>query len=56
MPILLVVFVALFPFTSQIGHVGQVMQVMGLAVAFTGIAIAAVNDLRESTATREAFS
>lgn len=53
--ILLVVFVGLFPFVSQIGRVGQVMQVMGLAVAFTGIAIAAVNDLRNNTVTREAF-
>lgn len=42
-PVLLVVFVALFPFSAQIGKVGQVAQVMGLAVAFTGIAIAAVN-------------
>jgi hypothetical protein len=44
-PVLLVVFVALFPFSAQIGRVGQVAQVMGLAVAFTGIAIAAVNQV-----------
>ena len=44
-PILLLVFVAMFPFSAQIGKVGQVVQVMGLAVAFTGIAIAAVNQV-----------
>lgn len=44
-PILLVVFVALFPVSAHIGKVGQVLQVMGLAVAFTGVAIAAVNQV-----------
>jgi hypothetical protein len=46
-PVLLVLFVALFPFSEQIGRVGQVLQVMGLAVAFTGIAITAVNQVHE---------
>lgn len=49
-PILLIVFVGMFPFTQQIGRVGQVLQVMGLAVAFTGIAIAAVNQVHERVA------
>jgi hypothetical protein len=46
-PVLLVVFVALFPVSAQIGKVGQVLQVMGLAVAFTGVAIAAVNQVHD---------
>ena len=50
---LLVVFVALFPVSSMIGRVGQVMQVMGLAIAFTGVAIAAVNQVHEQIAVRE---
>ena len=52
-PTLLVVFVALFPFSAQLGRVGQVVQVMGLAVAFTGVAIAAVNQVQTSLAVRE---
>lgn len=42
-PVLLIVFVALFPFSSQLGRVGMAVQVLALAVAFTGIAIAAVS-------------
>ena len=52
-PGLLVVFVVLFPFASQIGRVGQVMQVMALAVAFTGVAIAAVNQVNRVVASRQ---
>lgn len=52
-PGLLVVFVLLFPFTGQIGRVGQVMQVMALAVAFTGVAIAAVNQVNRVVASRQ---
>lgn len=51
-PLLLVAFVAMFPFVAQIGKIGQVLQVMGLAVAFTGIAIAAVNDVHDRVAAR----
>jgi hypothetical protein len=43
--ILIVVFVALFPFSAHLGKVGQLLQLMCLAVAFTGIAIAAVNEV-----------
>jgi hypothetical protein len=42
-PILLMVFVASFPLTDQVGRVGQVLQVMALAFAFTGIAMEAVH-------------
>ena len=52
-PGLLVVFVVLFPFAGQIGRVGQVMQVMALAVAFTGVAIAAVNQVNRVVASRQ---
>lgn len=41
-PGLLVVFVVLLPFSSHLGRVGMALQVMTLAVAFTGIAMAAV--------------
>ncbi len=41
-PIVLVLFVASFPFASELGRVAQIVQVMALAVAFTGIAISAV--------------
>ncbi len=52
-PGLLVVFVLLFPFAGQIGRVGQVLQVMALAVAFTGVAIAAVNQVNRTVASRQ---
>ena len=52
-PGLLVIFVVLFPFAGQIGRVGQVMQVMALAVAFTGVAIAAVNQVNRVVASRQ---
>lgn len=52
-PVLLVIFVALFPFSAQIGKVGQVAQVMGLAVAFTGVAIAAVNQVHVKVAVEQ---
>lgn len=52
-PVLLLVFVGLFPFSAQIGKVGQVAQVMGLAVAFTGIAIAAVNQVHTKIAVQQ---
>ncbi len=42
-PILLVVFVASFPLADRLGRVGQVLQVMALAFAFTGIAMEAVH-------------
>jgi hypothetical protein len=42
-PILLLGFVAVFPVTEYMGRVGQVAQVMALAFAFTGIAMAAVH-------------
>lgn len=52
-PVLLVVFVLMFPVSTQIGRVGQVLQVMGLAVAFTGVAIAAVNEVHLRMAARQ---
>ena len=42
-PALLVAFCAMFPFASHIGRVGTAAQVLALAVAFTGIAMAAVS-------------
>ena len=52
-PVLLVVFVALFPVSEQLGRVGQVLQVLALAVAFTGVAIASVNQVHERIVVRE---
>jgi hypothetical protein len=43
-PALLVLFVALLPLSSQLGRIGSALQVFALAVAFTGIAVAAVSD------------
>lgn len=43
-PLLLVFFVAVLPVSSRLGTVGSALQVLALAVAFTGIAIAAVSD------------
>ncbi len=43
-PALLVLFVAVLPLSSHLGRVGSALQVLALAVAFTGIAIAAVSD------------
>ena len=41
-PALLVLFVAMLPFSTHLGRVGQAVQVMALAVALTGVAMAAV--------------
>ncbi len=43
-PLLLVLFVAVLPVSSALGRVGSALQVLALAVAFTGIAVAAVSD------------
>jgi hypothetical protein len=43
-PVLLLVFVAMLPFSSVIGRVGTAAQIMCLAVAFTGIAMTAVSE------------
>jgi hypothetical protein len=43
-PVLLVLFVAVMPISSQFGRVGSALQVLTLAIAFTGIAIASVSD------------
>lgn len=41
---LLVLFVVALPFAQHLGRVGSALQVLALAVAFTGIATAAVSD------------
>jgi hypothetical protein len=41
---LLLVFVVALPFAQYLGRVGSAVQVMALAVAFTGVAVAAVSD------------
>ena len=41
-PWLLVAFVALLPFSGSLGRIGTAAQVLALAVAFTGVAMAAV--------------
>lgn len=51
-PLLMIAFVALLPFASHIGRVGNAVQVMALAVAFTGIAMAAVSDERRDLLVR----
>ena len=55
-PALLLLFVALAPFASEIGRVGVAVQVLAMAVAFTGIAMAAVTgDTQRSLTTQPAF-
>jgi hypothetical protein len=43
-PLMLLAFVVLLPFGEQLGRVGGAVQVLLLAIAFTGIAMAAVTD------------
>jgi hypothetical protein len=52
-PALLAVFVVLLPLSSQLGRVGMALQVMVLAVAFTGIAMAAVTGEQARSLTRQ---
>jgi hypothetical protein len=42
-PALMLVFVVMLPFGSHLGRVGAALQALALAVAFTGIAMAAVS-------------
>jgi hypothetical protein len=53
-PTVLVLFVAMLPVSGQLGRVGMAVQVMGLAVAFTGIAMAAVSDEEQQRAVAQA--
>lgn len=43
-PTVLLLFVAMLPVSGHLGRVGMAVQVMGLAIAFTGVAMAAVSD------------
>ncbi len=52
-PALLVVFVALLPFSTDLGRVGGAIQVMALAVAFTGMAMAAVTGEHQRELSRQ---
>lgn len=55
-PIVMVVYVLTLPLGSHIGRVGDAIQIMALAVAFTGIAISAVSsDHRRELATDSVF-
>jgi hypothetical protein len=49
-PSLLLVFVAMLPIVGHLGRVGMAVQVMALAVGFTGIAMAAVTDQEQNRA------
>jgi len=52
-PALLVVFVAMLPFSTELGRVGGAIQVMALAVAFTGMAMAAVTGEHQRALSRQ---
>jgi hypothetical protein len=52
-PALLIVFVAMLPFASNLGRIGMAVQVLALAVAFTGIATAAVSGDQQRGLTRQ---
>ena len=51
-PVVLVVFVVMLPVAPQLGRVGTAVQVMLLAVAFTGIAMTAVSTVHTTTLAR----
>jgi hypothetical protein len=53
-PVVLVVFVAMLPFASELGRIGSTVQALLLAVAFTGIAIAAVQAAAQRSAEPDA--
>jgi len=52
-PIVLLVVVGWLPFVSMVGHVGQVLQVLLLAVAFTQIATSVVRGAWGMTTPRQ---
>lgn len=52
-PALMLAFVVLLPFSSSLGRVGMALEVMGLAVAFTGIAMAAVSGTQPRALARQ---
>jgi hypothetical protein len=55
-PGLLIVFVAMLPVAPHLGRVGMAAQTLALAVAFTGIAMAAVSgDSVRSLTSQPAF-
>lgn len=55
-PVLLVVFVVMLPVAAQLGRVGSAVQVLLLAVAFTGMAMTTVTAVHQSAlARRPAF-
>jgi hypothetical protein len=45
--------VAMLPFASNLGRIGMAVQVLALAVAFTGIATAAVSGDQQRGLTRQ---
>jgi hypothetical protein len=51
-PLLLVVFVAMLPVAAHLGRVGAAVQVLLLAVGFTGVAMAAVTTVHEAARAR----
>jgi hypothetical protein len=51
-PLVLLAFVLAGPFSTSVGRVGAAVQVMALAVAFTGVAMTAVSDERQEALTR----
>lgn len=53
-PVLILVYLVAAPFASQVGRVGQTVQLMLLAVAFTGVATAANSPERRAQLQREA--
>ena len=53
-PVLLVVFVGMMPIVTQLGRVGSAVQVLLLAVGFTGVAMAAVATVHDAARARVA--
>ncbi len=55
-PVMLLVFLLLSPFASSLGRVGATVQILALAIAFTGVAVTAASPVKpEETRRQPAF-
>lgn len=52
-PAMFVFFLAMAPFTSTLGRLGMAVQIMALAVAFTGVAVASVSEEQQRRLTAQ---
>jgi MFS family permease len=55
-PVALLAFVAMFPFSGELGRLMMAVQVLLLAVGFTGIAVAAISDEHKRELAQQALA